>query len=129
VDRRPVRVPPRGLVRRQQIPLSHDELFADAERFLEGVRDASGRLSPSMVLEQDVARVQGHGKDIPPEVHGVLRMFDGHRVLADILEDSPYRVFETLRVTQRALEAGCCGSPWASARRRPGGPCSRSRSG
>ena len=94
------------IVRRQQIPLSHDELFADAERFLEGVRDSSGGLSPSMVLEQDVTRLQSLGKQIPTEVHGVLRMFDGHRVLADILEDSPYRVFETLRVTQRAVDVG-----------------------
>ena len=59
-----------------------------------------------MVLEQDLARVQSLGKQIPTEVYGVLRMFDGHRVLADVLEDSPYRVFETLRVAQRAVEAG-----------------------
>ncbi|MBA3540919.1 MAG: DUF4388 domain-containing protein, partial [Deltaproteobacteria bacterium] len=94
------------VVRRQQIPLSHDELFADAERFLEGIKESSGPLSPSMVLEQNVARLHSLGKQIPTEVHGVLRMFDGHRVLADVLEDSPYRVFETLRVSQRALEAG-----------------------
>ncbi|MEO8707195.1 MAG: DUF4388 domain-containing protein, partial [Kofleriaceae bacterium] len=94
------------VVRRQQIPMAHDELFADAERFLSIVRDESGPLSPSMVLEQDVARIHSLGKQIPTEVHGVLRMFDGHRVMADVLEDSPYRVFETLRVTQRALDAG-----------------------
>ena len=94
------------VVRRQQIPLSPEELFADAERFLEGVRETAERLSPSMVLEQDVQRVQSLGKQIPTEVHGVLRMFDGHRVLADVLEDSPYRVFETLRVAQKAMEAG-----------------------
>jgi hypothetical protein len=94
------------IVRRHQIPLSHHELFADAERFLEGVRDSSGALSPSMVLEQDLQRVQSFGKQIPTEVYGVLRMFDGYRVLADVLEDSPYRVFETLRVAQRAVEVG-----------------------
>ncbi len=94
------------IVRRQQIPLPSAELFADAQRFLEGVRDSAGRLSPAMVLEQDVARVHQLGKQIPTEVHGVLRMFDGHRVLADVLEDSPYRVFETLRVAQRAIDAG-----------------------
>ena len=94
------------VVRRQQIPLSRDELLADAERFLAGIRESSGALSPSMVLEQDVARIQSLGKQIPTEVHGVLRMFDGHRVLADVLEDSPYRVFETLRVAQRAVEVG-----------------------
>ncbi|HEU0032977.1 MAG TPA: DUF4388 domain-containing protein [Kofleriaceae bacterium] len=94
------------VVRRQQIPLAHDELFADAERFLAVIRDSSGGLSPAMVLEQDVPRIQMLGKQIPTEVHGVLRMFDGHRVLADVLEDSPYRVFETLRVAQRALDVG-----------------------
>lgn len=94
------------VVRRQQIPLSPEELFADAERFLEGVRDASGQLSPSMVLEQDVPKLHALGDKIPAEVMSVLRMFDGYRVLADVLEDSPYRVFETLRVTQRALDVG-----------------------
>ena len=94
------------IVRRQQIPLTPEELFADAERFLEGVRDSSGGLSPSMVLEPDVERVQSFGSQIPTEVYGVLRMFDGHRVLADVLEDSAYRVFETLRVSQRAVEVG-----------------------
>jgi hypothetical protein len=94
------------IVRRQQIPLDADELWADAERFLDGVRDSAGGLSPAMVLEQDVQRVHNLGKQIPTEVHGVLRMFDGHRVLADVLEDSPYRVFETLRVAQKAVEVG-----------------------
>ncbi|HEU4613350.1 MAG TPA: DUF4388 domain-containing protein [Kofleriaceae bacterium] len=94
------------IVRRQQIPLSPDELFADAEQFLEGVREHAGSLSPATVLEQNTQRVQSLGKQIPTEVYGVLRMFDGHRVLADVLEDSPYRVFETLRVAQKAVEAG-----------------------
>ncbi|MBA3465511.1 MAG: DUF4388 domain-containing protein, partial [Deltaproteobacteria bacterium] len=94
------------VVRRQQIPMSPEELFVDAERFLQGVRDSSGQLSPSMVLEQDMVRITSLGKQIPTEVHGVLRMFDGHRVLADVLEDSPYRVFETLRVAQRACDVG-----------------------
>lgn len=94
------------IVRRQQIPLSSEELFADAEQFLEGVREHAGALSPATILEQDNQKVHALGKQIPTEVHGVLRMFDGHRVLADILEDSPYRVFETLRVAQKAIEVG-----------------------
>ena len=94
------------VVRRQQIPLAPDELFADAERFLDGVRASAEKLSPSMVLEQNVQRIHDLGNQVPTEVHGVLRMFDGHRMLADILEDSPYRVFETLRVSQKAMEAG-----------------------
>ena len=104
------------IVRRAQIPMTTEELLKDAERFLEGVRESAELLSPSMVLEQDQQRVQGLGKQIPTEVYGVLRMFDGHRVLADILEDSPYRVFETLRVAQKALEIGLLRP---SAERRP----------
>jgi hypothetical protein len=93
------------VVRRQQIPLEPDELFADAERFLTTIRAESGVLSPAMVLEQDIGQIQANAKHIPTEVHGVLRMFDGYRSLADVLEDSPYRVFETLRVTQLAVAA------------------------
>ena len=107
------------IVRRAQIPMTPEELFKDAERFLEGVRESAELLSPSMVLEQDQQRVQGLGKQIPTEVYGVLRMFDGHRVLADILEDSPYRVFETLRVAQKALEIGLL-RPVAESRPKPG---------
>src|ERR1041384_4631799 len=52
------------VVRRQQIPLTHDELLADAERFLDSVRESSGGLSPAIVLEQDLPRIQSFGKQI-----------------------------------------------------------------
>jgi hypothetical protein len=94
------------VVRRRQIPLPPDELFADAERFLNGVREVSGGLSPAMVFEQDPKQLANQAKSVPTEVHGVLRMFDGNRTLADVLEDSPYRVFETMRVVSKAVQAG-----------------------
>jgi len=94
------------VVRRRQIPLLPEELFADAERFLVSVREASGGLSPAMVLEQDQKQMQNQGRNVPTEVHGVLRMFDGNRTLADVIEDSPYRVFETMRVASMAVQAG-----------------------
>jgi len=92
------------VVRRRQIPLPPEELFADAERFLGGVRDASSGLAPVSVLELDAAVAQANADKIPPAVQGVLRLFDGNRALGDILEDSPYRVFETLRVVARARD-------------------------
>jgi hypothetical protein len=94
------------VVRRRQIPMLPEELFADAERFLTSVREASGGLSPAMVFEPDPKQMQNQGKQVPTEVHGVLRMFDGNRTLADVIEDSPYRVFETMRVAQTAVQAG-----------------------
>ena len=94
------------VVRRRQIPLDHAAMLADAERFLLDIREVAGGLSPSAVFEQDVQKIQALAKKIPTEVHGVLRLFDGNRTVADVLEDGPYRLFETLRVAQRAIEAG-----------------------
>ncbi len=94
------------VVRRQQIPLTLEELLTQAERFLCDLRDAAGSLSPSTVYEQDQATLGSMGRQLPTEVHGVLRMFDGHRTVADVLEDSPFRVLETLRVAERAAQVG-----------------------
>jgi hypothetical protein len=95
------------VVRRQQIPLSCEELLAGAERFLLDMRAVAGVLSPSAIYELDRSAVlQRHAKALPTEVHGVLRLFDGHRTVADALEDSPYRVFETLRIAERAAQVG-----------------------
>ncbi|MBK7194456.1 MAG: DUF4388 domain-containing protein [Myxococcales bacterium] len=94
------------VVRRQQIPLSSDELLAGAERFLIELRGAAGVLSPAAVYEIDGDVLASYAKALPTEVHGVMRLFDGHRTVADALEDSPYRVFETLRIAERAAQVG-----------------------
>jgi hypothetical protein len=94
------------VVRRGQIPLPRDELLRDAERFLHDLREVAGSLSPAAVYEQDPQRLGALAKKIPTEVHGVLRLFDGQRTVADVIEDCPFRVFETLRVAQRAAEVG-----------------------
>ena len=94
------------VVRRRQIPLSPDEIFADAEQFLIGVRDAAGGLSPPMVFASDATVQKQHSEKLPNEVLGVLRLFDGRRAMVDVLQDSPYRMFETLRVARKAVDAG-----------------------
>ena len=99
-------VRPENVVRRLQIPLTPAELFADAERFLAELRQVSGSLSPSDVFERDeqqISRVEG---TIPVEVESVLELFDGIRTVADVVEDSAYRVFETLRMANRLGELG-----------------------
>ena len=94
------------VVRRQQIPLASDELLAGAERFLIELRGAAGVLSPAAIYELDGDVLTSYSKALPTEVHGVMRLFDGHRTVADALEDSPYRVFETLRIAERAAQVG-----------------------
>ncbi len=65
------------VVRRRQIPLPPEELFADAERFLHGIRDASGELSPAMVFEQDAttfaAQATNQTQAQPHSGHGLVR--------------------------------------------------------
>ncbi len=94
------------VVRRQQIPLTTVDLFSEAQRFLDRMHDASRGLSPADRLERDEAKMAELGPAVPKPVTELLRLFDGNRSLADILEDSPYRQFETLRVTLRAVESG-----------------------
>jgi len=94
------------VVRRQQIPMPHDEVIGQAERFLDEIRVVSGGLSPAAVYAQSATKIQAMARKLPTEVHGVLRLFDGNRTLADVLEDSSFRVFETLRVALRAVESG-----------------------
>ncbi len=97
---------PEDVVRRRQIPLEPTELFADAERFLAETIAVAGQLSPAAIYERDekqIARVSG---TLPDAVDAVLRLFDGHRTIADVVEDSSYRVFETLRLGNRMCELG-----------------------
>jgi hypothetical protein len=94
------------IVRRQQIPLAMADLFTEAQRFMDRMRESSGGLSPADRLERDEAKISQLGPAVPKPVADLLRLFDSNRTLADVLEDSPYRQFETLRVTLRAVESG-----------------------
>jgi DNA-binding response OmpR family regulator len=97
---------PESVVRRQQIPLSPAELIEDAGRFLRDFDEVAGDLSPGLIYEQDLKRVAEHVDKIPKEVGPVLRLFDGGRMLADVIEDSPFRVPETVKIAARLAELG-----------------------
>ncbi len=93
------------VVRRQQIPLSTTDMLEQAEHFLNDLRELAGPLSPAAIYGQDPSAIASAGT-LPAEVIDVLRLFDGHRNLADALEDSPFRVLDTLRIASRAAEVG-----------------------
>ena len=59
-----------------------------------------------MVFASDATVQKQHSEKLPNEVLGVLRLFDGRRAMVDVLQDSPYRMFETLRVARKAVDAG-----------------------
>jgi DNA-binding response OmpR family regulator len=94
-----------NVVRRQQIPLSPGELVEDAERFLRDFGDLAGsQLDPGAILEQDLRKVAT--EKIPKEVAAVVRLFDGRRAFVDVIEDSPFRVVETVKIALRLLDLG-----------------------
>lgn len=95
-----------NVVRRRQIPLEADEILDDAERFLSEIRSVAGTLIPLGVYEIDRELMQARRSTIPRPVRRVLRLIDGHRTMGDVIEDSPYRVLETLRIANRLVETG-----------------------
>jgi hypothetical protein len=98
-----------SVVRRQQIPLTPVEVLQDAERFLRDFHDLSDDVSPAAIFEQDAARVAEHLEAIPREAREVLRLFDGERTVADVIEESPLRLTETLKVLGRLQALGILG--------------------
>jgi ActR/RegA family two-component response regulator len=89
-----------------QLVLSPSDLLDECERFLRDFTFAARDLgSPRTVyfVVEPVARSAGlQSGPLAP----VLRLFDGHRALADAIEESPFRIFDTLRVIKRLVETG-----------------------
>jgi hypothetical protein len=91
---------------RNQIPLQPAEVIADAARFLEEVRDVAPGISPAHVFDSVSDPPAEIASSVPPPIEAVRRLFDGRRTVADVIEDSGLRVFETLRIADRLVAAG-----------------------
>ena len=94
------------VVPRRQIPLSTEDILADAERFLHETRSVMGILTPAEVYELVPEEIEGVTASIPAAVYRLVQLIDGFRTLADVIEESPYRVFETVRLANRLAELG-----------------------
>lgn len=97
----------RAVVHRGSLQLRSEDLLSEAERFLRDFAAATKDLgSTQTVFSVDQDKLAKAGEAVPMEVAPVLRLFDGQRNLSDIVEDSPFRVFETLRVATRLNDLG-----------------------
>jgi CheY-like chemotaxis protein len=97
-------VPPRG-----QFSMGGPEIVEECERFLRDFVHALEQLGgPTLtsVCGYDPARRAGGAGVIPAEVAPVAHLFDGQRTLGDVIEDSPFRIFDTLRVVKQLIELG-----------------------
>ena len=97
----------RAIPKRSQMHLSAQEILDECERFLRDFAHAARDLgSPRTVYgaaAEPVAELRGLQ---PSQVTPLLRLFDGRRVLADVIEESPFRIFDTVRMIRRLRDAG-----------------------
>jgi CheY-like chemotaxis protein len=97
----------RSVVHRGAFNQRPEDLLEEAERFLRDFAHASKNLGPvGVVFAVDEAKAAGAGQAIPAEVVPVVRLCDGQRTLGDVIEDSPFRVFDTIRIVSRMLDLG-----------------------
>jgi CheY-like chemotaxis protein len=93
--------------KRSNLHLSAQELLDECERFLRDFAHAARELgAPRCVYVPSGDRDPGRSGLQPNQLGPALRLFDGQRTLTDVIEESPFRVFDTLRVVKRLLDAG-----------------------
>jgi CheY-like chemotaxis protein len=97
----------RSVPQRSNLHLSAQEMLDECERFLRDFAHAARDLgAPSCVYIPAPDRDPGTSGLQPSQLGPALRLFDGRRGLTDVIEESPFRVFDTLRVVKRLLESG-----------------------
>ena len=97
----------RIIPKRSQLHLSAQEILDECERFLRDFAHAARDLGSPRTLyaaaSEPVAELRGLQ---PSQVTPLLRLFDGRRVLADVIEESPFRIFDTVRMIRRLRDGG-----------------------
>jgi ActR/RegA family two-component response regulator len=97
----------RAVARRTQFNRRFDEIMDEAERFVRDYAHAIQGIGPSSsVYEKNEAGLTSTAGSVPSDVTPVLRLFDGRRTLTDIIDDSPFRVFDTVRILTRLVDVG-----------------------
>src|SRR5262252_2340926 len=106
-----------------QFPLSSQEVLDECERFMRDFAHAARDLGPPSTVYRpaDEPRPAIAGMQ-PNQMVPLLRLFDGRRGLADVVEESPFRIFDTIRMIRRLVEGGVLTT---RAARRPSGPQQR----
>jgi ActR/RegA family two-component response regulator len=95
----------RTVARRTQFKQRFEQVMDEAERFVRDYTHAIQDIGPA-------SSVYGKNDDrltkstVPAEVTPVLRLCDGRRTLADIIDESPFRVFDTVRILTRLVDLG-----------------------
>src|SRR5262245_7418481 len=88
-----------------QFPLSVQEVLDECERFLRDFAHAARDLGPPSTIYVPVAEPRPAVTGMQPgQMAPLLRLFDGKRGLSDVVEESPFRIFDTIRMIRRLVE-------------------------
>jgi ActR/RegA family two-component response regulator len=97
----------RSIPKRSQLHLSAQEILDECERFLRDFAHAARDLGSPRTLYAAAAEPVAELRGLQPsQVTPLLRLFDGRRVLADVIEESPFRIFDTVRMIRRLRDGG-----------------------
>ena len=95
----------RPVVRRGQLHQSALEFLEELDRFQRDFTYAMKDIGPpATVYSTSEDRLQHSGSSVPAEVTPVVRLCDGRRTLSDIIDESPFRVLDTVRIVGRLVE-------------------------
>jgi CheY-like chemotaxis protein len=93
--------------KRSQLNLTSQEVLDESERFLRDFAHAVRDLGPSTTrfapANEGAAAMQGLQQS---QVAPLLRLCDGHRGLAEVISESPFRIFDTVRMIKRLRDGG-----------------------
>jgi hypothetical protein len=95
----------RPVVRRGQFHRTAHEFLEEFDRFQRDYSHAIKDIGPgTAVYLVNHDRLHASTGAIPAEVTPVIRLCDGQRSLADVIDESPFRVLDTTRILGRLIE-------------------------
>jgi hypothetical protein len=97
----------RHVPRRGQLHQTANEFLEEMDRFQRDFAHAMKEIGPaSAVYSANQERLKQASGAVPAEVTPVVRLCNGNRALSDIIDESPFRVLDTVRILGRLAELG-----------------------
>jgi CheY-like chemotaxis protein len=91
----------------RRIAANVDELLDAGARFAAEFETVSSRVGgPQAVYAHEPRRAAEARAQIPAEVMVLVKQYDGRKPLIDIVEDSPFKPFDTIKITYRLAQLG-----------------------
>ena len=97
----------RPVPRRGQLHQTAQEFLEELDRFQRDFAHAIKEIGPaSTVYSTNEEHLKRSTSAVPAEVSPVVRLCDGVHTLSDVIDESPFRVLDTVRILGRLAEIG-----------------------